>query len=80
MMGKLEARIPDRRPDAVAALADGRIGKTNHREMRKAEGDVHFNVDWIGFDAKDSGTAQACEHDASVVQEMDHRPKTRNQA
>ena len=62
--GKLEAGVADRRAHAVAALADRRVGQAHHREVGQAERDVHLDVDRIGVDAEDGGTAQAGEHDA----------------
>jgi hypothetical protein len=35
--------------------------------VRQAEGDVDLDVDRVGFDAEDSGTAQAGEHDAGWI-------------
>ena len=62
--GNSKPGVADRRPDAVAALADGRVGQPHHREVGQAEGDIDLDVDGIGFDAEHGGAAQAGEHDA----------------
>ncbi len=59
---EFEAGIPDGAPHPVAALADARVGQSDHREGREAERHVHFHVDREGLDAEDRGAAEAGEH------------------
>src|SRR5215212_3339338 len=63
-MRKIEAGIPDCRSDPITALADGRVGESDHREMGQSERDVDFNVHRIGVDAKDGSAAETGEHGA----------------
>ncbi len=62
MRRKLEAGVPDRAPDAVAALADARVGQPDHREAGQAERDVDFDVDGAGVDPEEGGGPEAGEH------------------
>ena len=78
MVRELEAGVPDRGSHTIAALADGRIGQSHHREVGQPERDIDLDVNGIRFDAKDSGTAQAREHDACRVQEMVPRAYARD--
>src|SRR5262245_38396135 len=68
-MGReLEPGIANRAADAVPALPDARIGKTNHGERRKPERDVHLDVHRGGVDAKDRRRSHTCQHASSLVQ------------
>jgi hypothetical protein len=57
MMRKLESRVSDRGPHAIATLFDGRIGQAHHREVGEPEGDVYFDVNRIGLHTEDRCTA-----------------------
>ena len=50
-------------PHTVPALAHARIRQADHRERRKAERDVHFDVDGAGVDAEDRRRPEAGQHD-----------------
>ena len=64
--GELEARVPDGGADPVAALAHGRVGKTDGAERGQARGDVHLDEDGGGLDPVERGGADPREHRPSV--------------
>jgi hypothetical protein len=67
-MGReLESGIPDRKADSIAALANGRVGKSHHRERRQAERHVDFNLNRICLDAEDRGRSQSRKHAAQIA-------------
>jgi hypothetical protein len=72
---KLETRIPDREPDAVAALAHGRVGQADHRERGKAERDVHLDENRVGVDAEDRCRTKPRKHARQPCKEGDPRKK-----
>src|SRR5262249_45510092 len=61
---ELESRIADRALHAVAALADARVGKADHRGRRQAERDVYFDVDGGGLDTEEGRRTKTREHAA----------------
>jgi hypothetical protein len=65
---KLVSRVPDRGFHSMVALANGRIGKADHREAREAKRDVHLDVHGKCLDSKERRRAQACEHARGLVQ------------
>jgi hypothetical protein len=50
--GKLEARVPDRAADPVAALTDAGIGEAHHGDPRHPERHADLDVDRAGLDAE----------------------------
>ena len=62
MRRKLESGVADRGTNPVAALADARVGKADHRERREAERHVHFDLNRTRVDAEDRRGPQAGEH------------------
>jgi hypothetical protein len=63
MTGKIESGVTDCGADTIAAFAHARVGKPDHREYGQAErGDVDFDDDWNGLDAKDGRAPEAGEH------------------
>ena len=62
------ARIANRAADAVAALADARIGESDHGERRQPERDVDLHLHRKGLDAEDAAVrtqASMAGHNAS---------------
>ena len=66
IVGEREARIANRRADALAALADGRIRQADRREHRQTGRHVHFDVNQNGFDAEQRRRQDTREHAAIV--------------
>jgi hypothetical protein len=70
MVGEFEARIPDRRFDAITAFTHARVRQTNHREVGKSERDVHFNVDGVRVNSKNRGASQHGQQRTPLLQEV----------
>ena len=51
LLRELEARVHERRADALARLADGLVGQADDGERRQAEADVGLDLDPPGVDA-----------------------------
>ena len=77
MLREVEAAIADGGPDAVAALAHGGVGQSDHREVRQPEGDVDLDVDGVGVHAEHRRAAQGGEHGGCALQA---RARRRRQA
>ncbi len=63
---ELQARVADGGPHPVAALAHGRVGKTDRVERGQPRGDVHLDEDGGGLDPAERGGAYPREHEPSV--------------
>ena len=59
---KLEIRVPDRRPDPVAALAHAGVRQPDDREGRQPRRHVHLDAHDAAVDAGERGAEQRGEH------------------
>ena len=57
-----QAGVLERRPDAVAALADGAVGQAHHGPARQVGFDVGFDLDGQRVDSEDGAAPDAAEH------------------
>ncbi len=53
-------------PDALLALADGRVGQAYGDELGKAQGDVRFDLDGIGLDPGERRAGDTEQHRSSL--------------
>src|SRR5688500_16399297 len=60
--GEVESGVPDGRADAVPALADARIGQTDHAKEGESEADVDLDMYRIGLYSEDRGALESGEH------------------
>jgi hypothetical protein len=65
-LGVLEARVAQRRADAVARLAHGTVGKADRRRLRQARRYVHLDVDDERVDSAERARADTGQHRPSV--------------
>ncbi len=63
--GEAQAAVLDGGIDAVAALANGRIGQADQREVRRAADNIDFDFDQFGIQTNDGATENLGEHDDS---------------
>ena len=59
---KVEPRVPDRRLHAVAALTHARVGQPDHRERRKTERHVDFDVHGTGVETEQRRRSETGQH------------------
>ncbi len=64
-VGKLEAGVPEGRPDPITRLATGQIGQPDQHEARQAGADVHLALDREGLEPPESCRAHGAEHGRS---------------
>ena len=79
MRRKLEARVPDGAPHAVAALAHARVGQPDHRERGEAERDIDLDLDRAGVHAEHGGRAEAGEHAPRAANRASGNDRQRSQ-
>ena len=65
-LGVLEAAVAERRPDALAALADGAVGEPDGGRVREAGRHVDLDLDDERVDAAEGARADAGEHGSGV--------------
>ena len=64
--GKLEARVQDRRADAVARLAHRGVAEPDDRERRQARADVDLDPHLARIDPVDGERRDAGEHASTL--------------
>jgi len=65
-LGILEARVPERRADAIARLAHGAVGQADGGGLRQPGRDVDLDVDHQCLDAAERTRADASQHGLSL--------------